>query len=305
MAFADFETADGQPVELLTFNNGGQVFTRSNTVRPVQIGATIYEPLPYDRSKFAQSKDSDDNNITMIVPADFEVTTLFDGILTSNVTNVVIERFHNNDPSQQLQVLWRGRVIGVNYVEDDIELSLQPVTAGGESVPRDVFSAQCNAMLFDTPGCTLARNDWKFDGTIATLSADGIDFSVVGLRVQAAALDAAQGGPTGPLTTEELDLFWQGGYIELNNGEVRDIVVGNHLANPDAFQIDQPFRDANVADNCVVFAGCDLLRATCHKKFNNVINFQGYPDIPEIDPANTELPPGGRDSGSKFAGIQG
>lgn len=302
MTFQAFETTDGSPTELLTFRNGLQSFFYSNTVAPVVVGADTYNPLSYTRSKFAQSKDSDDNNITLNVPSEFEIAQLYSGVLTSNITLVTIQRFHRDDGDVQVQVAWRGRVVALNRRGRRTDVLLQPLTSGAESTPRDVFSAVCNAMLFDTPGCTLLRDDWRHVGTIDALSVDTLDITVNGLRTQAGILDAAQGGPTGPLTSGELDLFWQGGYIELPNGEVRDIVQGNLGADPDAFRIDQPFRDIALTNACTVYAGCDLLRATCHKKFNNVINFQGFPDIPEIDPANTELPPGSRKSGSAFAG---
>jgi len=43
-----------------------------------------------------------------------------------------------------------------------------------------------------------------------------------------------------------------------------------------------PF-DILVGDTFEVYAGCDKLRETCKTKFNNIINFRGYPDIPGTD----------------------
>jgi uncharacterized phage protein (TIGR02218 family) len=304
VTFEAYETADGSPVELVTFKNGSLVFRYTNAVFPFSIGASTYNPLAYKRSRFAQSKDSDDNNITLTAAGDMEVAQLFNGIMTSNITTVTIERIHRDDADEQVQVAWRGRVVAINHKNAMVDLLLQPITHGGESTPRDVFSALCNAFLFDTPGCRLLRADWSFNGTIDGISVDGMDITINGARVQAAALDTAQGGPTGPLTSGELDLYWQGGYLQLLNGEVRDVVEGNIAGDPDVVRLDQPFRAIATSDLVTLYAGCDLTRQTCHKKFDNVLNFQGYPDIPEIDPANTEMPPGTRTSGSKFAGPQ-
>lgn len=304
MTFAAYETADGSPLELITFKNGNQIFRYTNSVFPFELGASTYNPLAYKRSRFSQSKDSDDNNITLTCAGDFEVAQLYNGVLTSNVTTCTVERIHRDDADEALQVAWKGRVVGINHKNALVDLLLQPITMGGESTPRDVFSALCNSFLFGTPGCSLLRADWAFNGTVDGVSVDGMDITINGARVQAGALDAAQGGPTGPLTSGELDLYWQGGYLQLLNGEVRDIVEGNISGDPDVVRLDQPFRSVATSDIVTLYAGCDLTRATCHKKFNNVINFQGYPDIPEIDPANTELPPGFRQSGSKFAGPQ-
>lgn len=302
MTFAAYESADGSPVEVLTFKNGALTYLYTNAVSPVTLGAKVYNPLAYTRSKFAQSKDSDDNNIRMTVAKDMEIVQLFNGILTSHITTVTIERYHADDSDGQVQVAWRGRVVAITHKSLQVELLLQPITHGAESTPRDVFSSLCNSFLFDTPGCKLIRTDWKFDATVSALNVDNDIITFNGLRTQAAALDAALAAPAGPLTSGELDLYWQGGYIETVDGELRDIVEGNIGGDPDVVRVDIPFRTIAVTDAATVYAGCNLLRGTCNKKFNNVLNFQGYPDIPEIDPANSELPPGARKSVNKFAG---
>ncbi len=304
MAFETFETGDGSPVELITFQSGPQFFFVANTVFPFVHGATSFLPLAYTLSPFGQSKDSDDNNRTMRVPNTFGVVNLFNGILTSNSIQVTVERVHLDDPAQDRQIIWKGRIVAVNHIENDVELLLQPVTSGTEATPPDTFSALCNAFLFESPGCTLSRDDFRFVAQVDAVSADGLQLTVNGLRARAVVLDAAQGGPTGPLSAAELDIYWQGGYVLMDSGEIRDIVEGNAGGDPDVVRIIMPLRDITVLDALTVYAGCDLTRSTCDKKFDNVLNFQGYPDIPEIDPANTELPPGTRTSASRFAGIQ-
>lgn len=303
MTFAAFETADGSPVELVSFKNGQNETLVSNTIAPVSIGARTFAPLAYTRTSFSQSKDSDDNNITMTVPQGFPVVNFYGGVLTSNITTVTIERFHQDDPDEQLQVAWKGQIVSIDRVGNDARLLLQPLTRGAEVTPPNTFSALCNAFLFESPGCNLLRNDWRHIATLASVSADGLELVFNGLGVQAATLDTAQGGP-GTLTQAELDRYWQGGYIQTGAGELRSIIEGDVNSDPDRVRIDLPFRDFNVGDGASVYAGCNLTLDICNRKFNNAINFQGYPYIPEIDPANTELPPGDRQSSSKFAGPQ-
>jgi hypothetical protein len=304
MTFEAFETTDGSPVELVTFRNGANEANISNLVAPVTIGAKVFSPLAYTRTSFSQSKDSDDNNITMEVPQTFSVVDFYGGVLTSFITTVTIERYHLDDPAEELQVAWKGQVVSIDRAGDKARLLLQPLTQGAEVTPPDTFSALCNSFLFQSPGCNLIRDQWRFVATLTSVSVDGLELVFNGLRAQAASLDAAQGGPTGPLTSAELDIYWQGGYIATGGGETRSIVEGNVTSDPDRVRVDLPFRDFNVGEGASVYAGCDLTIATCHKKFDNAIQFQGYPYIPEIDPANTELPPGDRKSGSKFAGPQ-
>lgn len=306
MAFDVYEEGDGSPVELITFQSGPVLFKVSNTVFPYVAGASTFEPLAYTLSPFAQSKDSDDNNRTMRVPNNFGVVNLFTGVLTSNLIQVTIERVHIDDGAQQRQILWKGRIVAVNHVDGEVELLLQPNTSGKESTPPDTYSGQCNSFLFDSPGCNLARDDWRHVGVVSSILNGGINLTIGGLRTQAEALDASQAavGSPGGLSSAELDVYWQGGYIVTADGEVRDIVEGNVGTDPNVVRLVMPLRNLTVLDTVTVYAGCNLLRSTCHRKFDNVINFQGYPDIPEIDPANTELPSGTRTSRTPFAGAQ-
>ena len=304
MTFDAFETADGSPVEFLTFSNGTQNFFRTNGVNSYQNGADLHTPLAYTRTPFAQSKDSDDTNVTLTVPNDFEVVGLYEGQLTSSVTFLTIERFHLDDPIQEIQIVWEGVIVSLDRAEDQVSILCQPLSTGNEQTPPDTFSSLCNAFLFQSPGCNLNRDDFRYIATVGAIDATGTIITFPGLRVQAATIDAAQGGPTGPLTSAELDIYFQGGYVETGAGEKRDIVEGNAGADPDKVRVNIPFRSLAVTDGANVFAGCNLSIAECHKKFNNAVNFQGYAYIPEIDPANTELPPGTRTSKSKFAGTQ-
>lgn len=300
MAFDTFETGDGSPVELLTFGNGLTTFRFANTVRDVVVAGQTYQALAYELTPFAQSKDTDDNNRTLRAGNDMAVVGLYQGAPTSASTTCNVARFHHDDVAEQLQSIWSGRIVAINHVEDEVDILLQPITNGSESTPPDTFSGLCNAFLFQSPGCNLTRDSWRHIGTLNLLTNNGLNLQIPGLRAQAAALDAAQGGPTGPLSSAELDIYWAGGYIQTGAGELRDIVEGDVGGDPDVVRIIVPFRSLQVLDGMSVYAGCDLSRATCNKKFDNVLNFQGYADIPEVDPANTELPPGTRTSPGGF-----
>lgn len=300
MAFDPFETGDGSPVELLTFSSGVTEFRYSNTVRDIFVGGRTYQALAYNLTPFAQSKDTDDNNRTLRVGNDMPVIGLYQGAPTSSSTLCNVSRFHNDDPIDQIQSIWSGRIVAINHDDDEVDILLQPVTNGSESTPPDTFSGLCNAFLFQSPGCNLTRDTFRHVGTLQLITNGGLNLQIPGLRAQAAALDAANGGPTGPLSSAELDIYWAGGYIQTGAAELRDIVEGNVGGDPDTVRVIAPFREFVVLDGASVYAGCDLSRATCNKKFNNVLNFQGFADIPEVDPANTALPPGTRETSGGF-----
>jgi len=301
MSFDAFETSDGQPVEFITFTNGAIVSRITNANNPVVIGANTFEPLAYERDGFSQSSDTDDSNIQMRTPGAFAVLDLYKGVLTSNLTTVTIERFHLNDPAEQVQIFWKGRVVSIEREDGEADILLQPTSAGKEETPRSTYQSLCNVFLFESPGCLLSRDDWRFIAVADAIDSTGFLITVNGLRARAVVLDTAQGGPTGPLSAAELDIYWQAGFIITAAGEIRDIVEGDVASDPDQVRVNLPFRDLSVTDALEVFAGCDHSIATCHKKFDNAINHQGFPYVPEVDPANTELPPGTRTSSGGFA----
>ena len=305
MTFDAFETGEGSPVELLTFANGADIFRFTNQIEPVTVGSFVFLPLAYTRSAWSQSKDQDDNNVRMTAPKDFAVAKLYQGTLTSAVTTVVIQRFHADDtPTPEIQISWKGQIVSLQYTGDNVEFLMEPITKGTEITPRDTFSSQCNAFLFESPGCLLSADDFKFVATATSITPDGLEIVFNGLRTQALALDAIHGGPPGSLSSDEIDTYWQGGHIRTGAGEIRDIIEGNVGGDPDAVRIQLVFRDFVAGQGASVFAGCRLTLDICQRKFDNAINFQGYPYIPEIDPANTELPPGSRTSPTKFSGPQ-
>lgn len=296
MTFAAFETADGRPIELLTFVSGSTVIRYTNVGREVQFGANVFSPVPFRSSDPIVSKDSDDSQVKIQLPRTATVLALWNGQYGSNVTTVTIERFHNNDPDQQLQVHFKGQVASVAKEGPRYVMLVLPFQAGNFIVPRANFGALCSSFLYDTPGCSLTRDNFRYVTTITSITND-VEIGFTGLRARAATLDA---GINGLLSSAELDGYWLGGYIATDDGEVREIMEGPFGGDPDVVRILQPFRDVSVGEACTVFAGCLFDIDICNRKFDNAINFRGWPYVPEVDPGNTELPPGSRTSSGNF-----
>lgn len=300
MTFAAFQVADGRPIELLTFQSGALTFLYTNVSQQVQIGSRIFTPISYTGTEPRLSKDSDDAQITIRIPRTATVLGLYSGQYRSNLTTVTIERFHNNDPAQELQVFFKGIVGSVNREGQEGIMLVLPFQAGNFRIPRYNFGSLCSSFLYDSPGCSVSRDDFRYQTTITSIT-DGVEIGFTGLRARAATLDAAV---SGALTSDELDTYWLAGYIATVDGEVREIMEANLGSDPDTVRILQPFRDALATDGCTVYAGCVNDIGICDRKFDNAINFRGWPYIPEINPTQTELPPGSRTSSSGFSGPQ-
>ncbi len=82
--------------------------------------------------------------------------------------------------------------------------------------------------------------------------------------------------------------WFEGGALEVLTGAAKGLngVIKLDQAGQDmrAITLWQPIRaSVGVGDQVRLIAGCDKRAETCREKFSNLINFQGFPDIPGDD----------------------
>jgi hypothetical protein len=300
MAFADYETSDGRPVELLTFRNGLNEYRYTNANNTVTVSAKEYEPLAYTRTAPSQSKDADDSQLRVVLSGQNPVALLYREILQSNITTITIERFHDNDPAIQVQVFWKGQIGSVTVKNSEATILCIPFTQGTDEMPRYTYQALCNYYLYEQNTCRVTKNNFRFVSTITGFLTPTL-VTVSGLRAQAGALDALV---SGSLTSDELDEYWLNGYCLVQSGEFRRVVRNPAGASspldPDVIQIPFPFVQASAGDTIEVFAGCKRDTDMCVRKFDNLENYGGWPTVPVVNPFTTELPIGTRKTSGGF-----
>lgn len=306
MAFADYETTDGQPVELLTFVNGSTILRYTNANVALTIDSLEYLPLEYKRNAPSISKDADDSQIRLTLPSSNPVVNLYRNILQSTITSMTIERFHNNDPIQGRQVFWKGEVGSVTVNNALATVLATPLSQGTDEMPRYTYQGTCNYFLFEANSCGIARQDFKHESTITAIDSSGLLLQVADLRVRAGVIDAGMGGG---LSSDELDAYWQNGYIDVN-GELRRIVNNPAGAtsplSPDVIEIPFPLISASAGTSITVYAGCSRTTDICRRKYNNLLNFGGFPTVPDnVNPFETELPKGNKQEAAPGGGFWG
>lgn len=288
MTFPVYEAGPlSEPIEYLTFKDGSDIWYYTNSNQNETIGPRTFVPLPYIRTQPAFSKDTSDGQVKFTVPSNIPLITLFEQIPSSSTATVTIERVNRNDPDLGVQIYWKGQVASVQRQGETATILGVPFSRIPSQVPRYTYSGLCNWFLFQDQ-CGLARNNWKHEGPVVTIESPTV-FTVTNLSTTAATL-AANGG--GTLTQAEEDAYWLGGYVENLDGEKRAIYEANVDGVPNRIRILQPFRNLQVNDQVIVYAGCSRTRDICHRKFDNSENHGGFPDIPTINPFRTELPSG-------------
>ena len=86
--------------------------------------------------------------------------------------------------------------------------------------------------------------------------------------------------------TQEAGWFARGSLTVLS-GEAEGLsgaIKGDRGGDPRRIALWQPLRAAlRPGDRLRLQVGCDKRFATCRQKFDNLINFQGFPDLPSDD----------------------
>jgi uncharacterized phage protein (TIGR02218 family) len=155
--------------------------------------------------------------------------------------------------------MFQGRVSTV----DSVGRTQAAITVASDLVildydmPKNLFSPTCLHVLYDA-GCGIIRGTFSLDGTVGSGSnSNTINFS-----------GARAGDAQGSL------VFTSG-----TNANVRATVRSVNVGTSYSLMYPVPFAPTEGDTFNVVF-GCDHTQATCHGKFNNLINFRGFPYVP-------------------------
>lgn len=270
MTYEPYEISEeqSQPVELYTIQLGVSVWRYTSADGPFTISSDVWEPFAISRSPHEQSQEEQDQQIEIKLPGDAPICRRYIATVPGETATVRIERVQALDAALQRIVLLDGVVQSVSFEEGGEVAVLSLVTlrsAYSRTLPRDVYSAVCNHVLYDNR-CQLAEATYRV--TQQVLSVSGNLITINGLNL-------------------ESDGYWVPGFVELT-GSVRDFRVilahtGNVLTLPLPFSVDP------TGELVRVYAGCDHSPQTCQAKFNNLINFGGFPFVPTKNPFQTGL----------------
>lgn len=148
-----------------------------------------------------------------------------------------------------------GRVFATFTINSHLELLNQ-------NMPRNLYQTACVNTLYDS-ACTLNQNSFDESGSVAS----GSTVSIINTTLTAA---------TG---------YYDLGKIKFTSGANNGLWRGvkSYInSTPDTINmtIPLPYTPA-VSDTFIIYAGCDKKQSTCTSKFSNLVNFRGFPYLPE------------------------
>jgi len=248
----------GAPIELYWFAQGSRGYYYTNYVDDVIFANQTYTAAPIKRAETRIGTRASEDRITIEVSEDLEVARLFVPTPPTFPLWLTIYRYHEGE--NDFFYFWRGRVSAAerrNYIcTFECEGILSSTRKKGL---RRKFGIQCNHMLYDAR-CGVSEAAYRFDTTIAGIN---------GRIITAASVNNAPPN------------YYVSGRVRLmRTGDMRFIVQQNN----NDLRLSAPFADASVGEPISLFAGCDHTFTTCVTKFNNGINYGGFPYIPTKNP---------------------
>lgn len=267
---AEESAHDASPVEGYKFigTSTNYLLTTANTDQT--INGEVYTSIEIKRGTIKSGNQSDDSlDIQLEVPYDIQLIKDYGYTSSPPDLSLEVRRFHvGTNPATDWVLIWKGKVTGFSIsghiakirVPSIFALALQGV------IPSAFYQAPCNHVLYDAR-CKVVEATFKQTTTIATGGVTSATITVV--------------------NDGFIDNFLNAGIIHLTGKGERRLIIKN-IAN--VITINFPFNNAADADAVDLTAGCDhAFAGDCITKFNNQINFGGFPFIPTDNPFEGNL----------------
>ena len=259
--YSDLESSahGGRPVELFRFVHGGQVWTCSSGPE-VDYNGETYAAFPIGRSDMQQTKELHKSPLEVLIPRTSELSLLYLARNPEHIITLTVFRLHVG-ASDAPVVYWKGRIVSVDW-PDPATASLKcesMFTSLKRPGLRARYQRMCRHALYSDQ-CGVSKAAYAVPGAISAINAARTVLTVTA----AAALE---------------DGWFSGGMVETPTGGF--LFVPRHagaqltLASPCTLA---------VSDAVTLYPGCARGRQACKNKFNNILNFGGWPWIPSRNP---------------------
>jgi len=256
MAYQDDEASvhGGKPIELFKYEGTYVSFYYTSGPRVITFNGDDYIPLNTERSSISITTQNDDNSeVTVSMPVGTDIISIYGFQISPPDLQLTIYRGHN---AGEFIRYWRGAVDNINVERGTASLRVPSTLAAAmaSDLPNVFYQGPCNHTLFDSR-CKVSLDDWSYMTSIVSAIGKLVTVDNIGT----------------------LDEQLIGGELVLVSGERRMITsqVGNLIT------ITYPFAKAEPDDVVTLVAGCDLAHlGDCKVKFDNTINFGGFPYIP-------------------------
>ena len=251
---------DGQPIECYKFTYQDASYLYTSHCRDVQIlfaggVSETYIAEYIERAAIKPASKGDTDSMTVDVSKDHVIAKIWQGPPPERPVTIKIYRLHEQDHSK-VDVVFYGRISQAEFEDSKCHLTVKLENWLAKEIPSGKRQYFCNNVIFDTK-CRLVKAEWMVDAVVE---------QVTGLYVYS------------PTFAEYPDGYFAGGSFYYD-GNVR--MIRSHEG--DRVKLKYPF--ISVPRNDIqVTPGCNHLFRTCALKFQNTLNFTGFPYVAPTDP---------------------
>lgn len=259
---------DGTPVYKFAFVNGATTYRYTSASFEMTDPNGTYTPEPISFTNIITTSEIAKNAVSITLPRDNTLAGIFLGQVPEEATSLTVYRGHT--PTLEGDIYWKGRVASAEVGRDSVTLNCEDIfTSMQRPGLRARYQKNCRHPLYSTD-CGVTQASFSVSASINAISGFTITVDPIS---QSPELDAD---------------YFAGGIIELSDGTKRSI-VSQGVSSPDGIVLTliSPFNDLSVTSpqtSCTLYPGCDHTTTDCKNRFNNLLNYGGFPYLPSKNP---------------------
>jgi uncharacterized phage protein (TIGR02218 family) len=258
----ELSDSDGAPILLYQFWRGSLGWRYCTADRDITYGGAVYAAVAISDRGVELSGDTASSSYEVTLPATCDVALLYRTTPPSDRVWLRVRRLHYGEA--EAPVVWVGSIAQASQQDDAaVVLTLQSVMAQfGANGVRLGWTRTCPHVLYDT--------QCKADKALYART-----LSVVGLSGIAVQVASDGGLPDG---------WFSGGYLEwtVGSGTFERRMISAHSGN--VLLLLGTTDGMTLGQEITAYPGCDRLLGTCDAKFDNLLNYGGYPQMPGKSP---------------------
>jgi uncharacterized phage protein (TIGR02218 family) len=264
-AYTNKETAtERKPVELYHIWTEYDDWYYTNTDVSVLYNANVYQPAVLERGSLEKDSQLNATKLSIAFAYMQEPAVKYIADNSVDLTWISIMRVFQDQVPIEASVIFIGHIRDISFKGQQGQVTCIGFEYYlGKQLPRYRYQPQCNWKLFSTQ-CGKVRASYKQSVIVTAIQADGLAFTCSAMVVQE-------------------DNYYRGGDVEriYTGGKEKRMLAWSSGTN---LGLRFKMRDLRVGSTLDIYPGCDGAVNTCITKYNNLLNFGGFPYIPLDNP---------------------
>tara|TARA_R110002126_G_scaffold77661_1_gene193496 strand:- start:1045 stop:1905 length:861 start_codon:yes stop_codon:yes gene_type:complete len=280
MSFSDQEqsTEGGAPIELYTIT-GSDTFYYTSAAEAYTLDGITYEPAAISRTAPMISGKESSGTITVKFPFNNAFVSRYLGGVPPAPDRISIQQIHTSDATAEATPFWSGSVSSVKFSSKEASVVLLGIMGRlNDMIPSQTFSWMCDHNLYSKQ-CRVPESSHTYSFSIVGISPDGVTVTL-----------SDQGQADAKLSSD-VAYFNGGTFLTGVDGSQRMGVnfTPTSATNTYTLVLLVPVQGLVEGQAITFTAGCDKSVDTCLIRFNNVLNYGGFPFVPTLNPHTTDL----------------